>query len=119
MHLSRRLFLLAATFIQSVDLCADDISLRFRALMPARESARAIARIYLAENPSESHRSSVIGAILPALSLDLDALRRLNDESLLERVRSGIRADFENGQTVNIAGWVLSRLESRICVLCA
>jgi len=89
----------------------------WRSLVRARESARAIGREYLVQEPHEADRERLLeslSAICPAeqaVSLDASELAR--------RMARGVRRDFASGRTVSLRGWQLSRSEARLCALVA
>lgn len=117
---TRRTFLLAAAaFGASLPpgpAFSMDAATRLRALVPAPTSARELGRIYLAQHPGEDG-AALTRHILSSLSLDEEAVVALDRQALPAMVTSRVRADFENGRTVEVAGWILSRTEARLCAL--
>ena len=80
------------------------------------EAARELGRAYLDAYPHE--RSA--GAITAALRLGLDVLPfSVSDERLRALFHASVNRDFEQGRTVVLDGWVLSRTEIRLCGLAA
>jgi hypothetical protein len=92
-------------------------ALRLRALIPNPIDARPIGIAYVALIPSEADASALTQSLLSSLSLTDRALLALNDRSLCDMVRQRLLADFEQGRTVHIKGWILSRTEARIYAL--
>jgi len=87
------------------------------ALLPARTSAAALGRRYLAGAPGERDMARLVEEIASAQS----ALRRKLLEStprdranLLAKQR---RDDFRRGAIVQVDGWMLSVTETRICAI--
>jgi hypothetical protein len=55
--------------------------------------------------------------ILATLSLNEADLAGEHDRSLRARLVAAVRADFAAERTVNIGGWILSRIEAQLCAL--
>ena len=94
-----------------------DAATRLRSLIPAPTSAREIGRIYLAQYPEEDGAAALTHHILSSLSLDEEKVVALDRQALPAMLSSCVRADFEKGRTVEVAGWILSRTEARLCAL--
>jgi hypothetical protein len=90
---------------------------QLRALVPAPKSAREIGRMYLAHCPEERGVHALTRLILSSMSLDERDAVALDRQALSAMLTSRVRADFENGETVEIGGWILSRTETRLCAL--
>lgn len=80
------------------------------ALLPHPESAAVIGREYLRVTPDEADRDRLCAMLWPA-----DALPGSLGEALARRQR----ADFAEGRTVRLRGWILARTEARLCALAA
>jgi hypothetical protein len=91
---------------------------RLARLLAARDSARRLGRQAAAALPAArapEHAAAVLASLAggsrPGAQLDDDEMRRL--------VAERVRADFDEEQTVQVCGWVLSRTEARLCALAA
>ena len=90
--------------------------LRLGAWVSASQDARALGRAYFTIQPEEANEE----ALVRLLSADLDVSALGMDDAELRRVsREQMRRDFEEGKTVLVRGWVLSRTELRLCGLAA
>lgn len=81
-----------------------------------RESARRIGQQYLLAFPDEREAVGADARIADLVSLlaqGTSAERALRDMSAAYQA-----ADFESGDVVHVAGWILSRLEARLCAAC-
>ena len=80
----------------------------------AAETTREIGEAYLehlhAEREPEAIRAAASGA------LALIAAAKTRQMALTSLVRA-VRADFREGRTVELQGWVLSRTEAELCAL--
>jgi len=81
---------------------------RLLAVLGDREAAARIGRARLAAAPDEGDLDLVLRL--------LDVPEGVDAARVLEARR---RADFRDGRTVRVEGWVLSRTETRLCVLAA
>lgn len=82
-----------------------------------RASARQIGLQYLAAYPDE--REAVWAD--PRVADLIQALGRHagGDAALWEKAAAQQKSDFEACDVVHVAGWLLSRLEARLCAVCA
>jgi hypothetical protein len=127
MIVTRRFILVATAFGASLSPggalslvsaeCFDCTTRRLRSLIPAPMSSRIIGRIYLAGHQEEEGIGALTRLILSSMSLDEGYVLAADRQSLLARVTSRVRADFSQGDTVEIGGWILARTEARLCVL--
>jgi hypothetical protein len=128
MIITRRL-LLTATALSAIFSARVAVSLlssewsggaanRLRALIPVPASAREIGRIYLAQYPEEAGIDTLTHLILSSLSPQSLDVAALDQQALTATMSSRVRADFEQGCTAQIGGWILSRTEARLCALC-
>jgi hypothetical protein len=92
---------------------------RLRSLIRDPNSARAIGRIYLREVPAEQDPEMLTRLILPFMALDAEEAARLDRAALAARFAATVQADFGNGRTIGVHGWILSRTEVRLCALWA
>ena len=75
-----------------------------------------MGRAYFTIQPEEANEDTLI----QLLSADLDVSVLGMDDGALKRVsRERMRRDFEEGNTVLVRDWVLSRTELRLCGLAA
>jgi hypothetical protein len=94
-----------------------DAAIRLRSLIPAPGSGREIGRVYLAKCPEEAGASALTPLILSSLSLEEGDVAGLEFQALSAKVAMRVRSDFEQGDIVDIDGWILSRTETRLCAL--
>lgn len=80
-------------------------------------SARSIGSAYLLVAPNEACIDRLAECITDAASVTAEEGDRLTPDALVRLFRHQTRADFESGNVVSIAGWVLSRTEARLCGL--
>jgi hypothetical protein len=90
---------------------------RLRLLQPAPASARRIAMAYANLCPEEAEPGAALCRIASALCLRLEQVAAQDEQALRWRIAARVRADFEEGRTVDIAGWMLSRTEVRLCLI--
>jgi hypothetical protein len=81
---------------------------RLLAVLDDREAAARIGRARLAAAPDEGDLDGVLRLL--NVPEGVDAARTLEARR---------RADFRDGRTVRVDGWVLSRTEACLCVLAA
>jgi hypothetical protein len=74
------------------------------------DAARDVGRHYLAHNPSEAGLVQLTEGLLSE-----DALK--GADALVERIGALRVRDFENDDTVCVDGWILARVEARVCAL--
>lgn len=96
---------------------ADPVSSGVASLFSDPARARAVGMEYLRTVAVESDPPRLRRLIMTRLGL---AERPLPPpERLRAEIARGIREDFAAGQTVQVAGWILSRTEARVCALVA
>jgi hypothetical protein len=78
---------------------------------------RGLARQSHPSFPAEADAAALVWRILAALSLSEADLAGEHDRSLRARLVAAVRADFAAERTVNIGGWILSRIEAQLCAL--
>ena len=78
------------------------------------EAVRAIGEAHLRQLGRDASRESILAATRGTL----DAIDRAQDQAAAIRalVRA-VRRDFEQGRTLQLEGWILSRTEADICAL--
>jgi len=96
---------------------ASDAIHRLRLLQPAPASARRIGLAYANLHPEEAERGAALREISAALSLRPEEVTAQDEQALRRRIAARVRADFAEGDTVDIAGWMLARTEARLCLL--
>jgi len=93
-----------------------DLAERCAALISSPEGAAAIGRVYLANVPEERNAHNLASRVLESLKRSSEThhgdWHRL---SLRAKVSRTIRWEYEQGQVVVLDGWVLSRMEARLC----
>lgn len=87
------------------------------AMCTDRETAERIGSMYLAAYPEE--REAVWADQRIAELIKTLGQHAGGDASRWERSAALQQADFESGDVVCVAGWLLSRLEARLCAVCA
>jgi hypothetical protein len=126
MSVSRRFVLIAAAAalgfstpsIGAAAEAARETALRLRAMMRPRSSARAVGLAYLARYPEEADAALLTRRLLAGLGQEPETAR-LDDRALRRRVAARVSADFAEGRTASLDGWLLSRTEARLCALAA
>lgn len=120
MSLTRRLLLAAAGAVPLLRLARSPtfpqakLADRLRRIIAAPASARVVGRLYRTVDPTDA--SCAAATILASLPSQVQA----GDEAALRAyLIAAIRADFREGRTVGVAGFVLSRTELRLASLWA
>lgn len=88
-------------------------------LIRQQESARVVGRAYLEAVPAEGNALQLSDTLMASLNLDAENAGALAPEQLHQRLRERVRADFRNGRTVKLEGWILSQTEARLMALIA
>jgi len=84
---------------------------RLVGLLHDQESARAIGRAYLLQEPSEADATCLVAL------LDPGGVAARGKAELRRTIAARHREDFGCGRTVILDGWILSRTEVRLCAL--
>jgi hypothetical protein len=79
------------------------------------EAVRSIGRRLAAENPAEDRARALAARLTEALAWSPE----VPGEELDRRLAEAIRADFREGRTLTVAGWILSATEGRVAALLA
>ncbi|HEX2106088.1 MAG TPA: hypothetical protein VHF51_20740, partial [Solirubrobacteraceae bacterium] len=87
--------------------------------LAARDSARRLGRQAAAALPGTVAAPDLAAAVLDSLPGGPRRAAALGDDEMRRLVADRVRADFEEEETVNVCGWVLSRTEARLCALAA
>lgn len=75
-----------------------------------------VGNAYLDQNPSENSPKILINQLL--INSKEGSISKNTDSKTLQKLMSQkVKADFDNGETVIVRGWVLSRTEARQCAL--
>jgi len=90
---------------------------RLAGLIRNPQSARPIGRAYLALAPREASSPRLAGLIVAGLGESPRAVDAAGDDELRRLVAAGMVADFAQGRTVELDGWMLSRTEARLYAL--
>jgi len=79
------------------------------------EPARRIGQAYLDDHPDEADEPTLVRLLdaEPGWAGVWDG----SPERLADLARRTVRLDYENGRTVPVGGWILSRTELRLCAL--
>jgi hypothetical protein len=124
MRFSRRFMLLGAAVTLGVparlwaaSAPGTRAALRLRALARPAASARAVGLAYLAQVPGEARPVLLTRLVLEALALGEAEAASLGEKALRARIKARIAADFAEGRTVSVEGWLLSRSEVRFYAL--
>lgn len=76
------------------------------------ESAAVIGEAWLSQSKTDHSPAALSAQIMDSLP---NSGEGISERSLLEQIRS----DFDQGDVVNLHGWLLSRTEARVCALFA
>jgi len=90
------------------DMTAADLA----AWLPHEEAVVRLGREYLGSHPGETEPAALLKLLVPAAA-------RLDDAAARERMLEQVRADYAEGRTLILSGWVLSVSEARLCALAA
>ena len=75
-----------------------------------------IGATYMKKVPTESSETDLVNRLLT--DIDGSELPTETDSAMLQKILiQKVKADFENGETIEINGWILSRTEARQCAL--
>lgn len=96
-----------------------DPAARLARLLSARDSARAIGREYLRSLPPAPNAGVLVQAIAAGLPGGYGVLATAGDAELRTLLAELSSADFGEGRTVRLRGWVLSETEAKLCALAA
>ena len=113
----------ASTFVPFMGCSGSDDSLDRKLSLPTtmatiNESSTItkVGNAYLDQNPNENSPEILINQLL--INSKGDSIPKNTDSKTLQKLMSQkVKADFNNGETVVVRGWVLSRTEARQCAL--
>lgn len=113
----------ASTFVPFMSCSEPDASIDRRLSLPTtmatiNESSTIVkvGNAYLDQTPSENSPEILINHLL--INSKGDSIPKNTDSKTLQKLMSKkVKADFDNGETVVVRGWVLSRTEARQCAL--
>ena len=80
------------------------------------DAARILGWSYLAKHPAEADQRHLLDRVL---GTGLTPWSNPNASALRRHLALQQRQDFQNGATVTVDGWILSRTEARLYALCA
>ena len=78
------------------------------------DAARTIGEAYVRHLGLDTSAESIRKASLSALDIIKQASTRQNAITALERA---VRRDFQQGRSVQLEGWIISRTEAELCAL--
>ena len=78
------------------------------------DAARAIGEAYLRQLGLDTSAESVRKASLGALQL---IERASNQQNAISALGLAVRRDFQQGRSVQLEGWIVSRTEAELCAL--
>lgn len=113
----------ASTFVPFMGCSGPDASIDQKLSLPTtmatiNESSTItkVGNAYLNQTPSENSAEILINQLL--INSKGDSIPKNTDSKSLQKLMSQkVKADFDNGETVVVRGWVLSRTEARQCAL--
>jgi hypothetical protein len=86
-----------------------------RLLEPARNSAKAIGRVYLVQTPDENDWQILVGRLLAESTISEHGMN--GSRGLVTEFKHQCANDFSEGRIVLLDGWMLSRTEARLCAV--
>jgi len=113
----------ASTFLPFMGCSEPDSSLHQTLSLPStmatiNESTTIteVGKAYMEQVPSENSPEKLIDELL--INSKGDNIPKTTDSKTLQKMMSQkVKSDFDNGETVVVRGWVLSRTEARQCAL--
>jgi hypothetical protein len=113
----------ASTFLPFMGCSEPDSSLNRTLSLPStmatiNESTTIteVGKAYMEQVPSENSPEKLIDQLL--INSKGDSIPKTTDSKTLQKMMSQkVKSDFDNGDTVVVRGWVLSRTEARQCAL--
>jgi hypothetical protein len=90
---------------------------RLRTLLKRPASAARLGAAYLSLTPQEADEAVLVARLASRWPGGVPALAAASDAELAGCVASACRADFAEGDTVILDGWILSRAELRLSAL--
>jgi hypothetical protein len=129
--LTRRLFLRTVLWLGALGLsrparilarthglgASDPLVSNLKLFFTRGESARVVGREYLRDRSGEADIRLAVDLIYgPQAEWGL-AWREAGFSEFRKLIRGQIRRDFDEGRTVKVQGWILSKTEARLCAL--
>jgi hypothetical protein len=113
----------ASTFLPFFSCSSPDPALQRRLSLPTTLATindptiiAEVGKAYMEQVPGENSPERLIDQLM--ISPNGDAIQTTADSLSLQKMMSEkVQADFDNGETVVVRGWVLSRTEARQCAL--
>lgn len=96
---------------------ADPLLMTLANFFVHKESAKVIGRAYLQSVPEESEVSRLVAGICSFQAEQHTECAKATPKRYRELLLHQQRQDFEHGRVVNVAGWILSQTEARLCAL--
>jgi hypothetical protein len=91
---------------------------QLRSLVADPRRARILGYRYRTQYPAEKQTAVLTGLICSSLALDDSGMAVIDRDALLSALDARVRAEFGDGDIVQVDGWVLARTEARLCALC-
>ena len=119
---SRRCFLGAAAPAALAGLAAGKVDAggprrRLTAIFANRQASRDLGRAVWPTLPAETTEESLIAALFDRNPEVADLIEGGAPDQLAAALRRAVEADFAQGRTHRVDGWVLSRAEAELCAL--
>ena len=113
----------ASTFLPFFGCSSPDPALQRKLSLPTTlatindpATIAEVGKAYMEQVPAENSPEHLIDQLM--ISSNGDAIQATADSLSLQKMMSEkVQADFDNGETVVVRGWVLSRTEARQCAL--
>jgi hypothetical protein len=113
----------ASTFLPFFGCSSPDPALQRKLSLPTTlatinnpTTIAEVGKAYMEQVPGENSPESLIDKLL--ISFNGEIIPETADSLTLQKMMSQkVQADFDNGETVVVRGWVLSRTEARQCAL--
>lgn len=113
----------ATTFLPLMGCSGPDTTLQRKLSLPTTlatindpTTIAELGKAYMEQVPGENNPQSLIDQLLVGANGDIIP-ETADSLSLQKMMLEKVQADFDNGETVVVRGWVLSRTEARQCAL--
>jgi len=113
----------ASTFLPFLGCSSPDSALQRRLSLPTTlatindpTTIAEVGKAYMEQVPGENNPERLIDQLM--ISSNGDMISATADSLFLQKMMAEkVQTDFDNGETVVVRGWVLSRTEARQCAL--